>query len=791
MTKKISPVMQQYLDIKKEHPHKFVFFRIGDFYELFYEDAQKASELLDITLTARGKDQDKIPMAGVPYHSAETYLKKIIESGESAVICEQVPQEASSKQPMKREISQILTPGTVIDEHYLDKKLHNYIASYFSKGSMAALAWSDLCKGQVFWQVDKKSAIEHRLNLLNLKEIVISEQQQLPDSCSEHLIVEKRPHWEFSLEENLSLVLQAFKVQSPSALPQEQPLGLSAITALVHYCSVNTQAPNLIKSIKKYRPKDELIVDQQSRQHLELNRTDKNSLYDTINQTVTAMGSRLMQTCFFTPTRNRVVLKKRHEYIEFWRNHSNLLEVFRKEMKSLGDMERYGALILKKTLTPRDLGHLMNSLDLICSNEQTLWNFIEQPKLDLQQARQLVLNIQPKLQTELPLTLREGTIFTSKACEELAYWKDLQSSQEKLLEQYEKDLQDKYLFPLKAKYNKVHGFYIEVTKTHSSKVPDIFVRKQTLTNCERYITQELKELEEKSHRALEEVLLREQELYEKLLEELQEVLPYLDLLSKNIAQLDVTASLAFVSEKYQLTQPRFTDTREFSIKGGRHLMVELLQKETSFIENDLSFDQEKSFLLITGPNMGGKSTYMRQQALIVFLASIGSYVPAQEAILPDIDRIFTRIGAHDNIAQGQSTFMVEMIEASSIIHQATSNSLVIMDEIGRGTSTFDGMALAKAIARHLLAENKSYTLFATHYHDLVRLEEDFNEMNLVHMGYFIQQEKLYFTYQLKIGPCYQSFGLHVAQLAGLPQDLLQQAREYQQSYQKAHEMSLE
>ena len=787
MAKKTTPVMQQYLNMKKQHPERLVFFRIGDFYELFYEDAEKASDLLDITLTARGQAEDKIPMAGVPYHSAEGYLKKLIDKGESVVVCEQVEGSQTAQQPMKREVSQILTPGTAFEEEFSDKKTNNFIAAYFQEKRQAALAWCDLCAGVVYWQVGTINEIEYRLGLLQVKELIIAEKTELSMNLGETLMTQ-RPWWDFNIEENMNFLLETLGLKSFSALNIDNNLALSSIIALIKYCLTNTQTPSLIKRCQKFYPADELVVDRQTREHLELAiSNDKNSLYALLNETITPMGSRLFQTCFMNPTRNTEILKRRHQFIELWDCNPDLREVFSSSFKNICDIERSLAKVAKGTITPRQLGQLIDSLGVVISHQESLFDKINMIEIQTQSIVPLYTQVSNLLQEELPRTRREGTIFKREASKELSYWKELLENQDTLLEGYQKEQQDKVDFPIKVSFNKVHGFYIEVSKVHSEKVPDYFIRKQTLKNAERYITEEMKKFEQEINQSQEKVIEIENELFDQILTQVEANYKDIESISQKVAQLDTTYSFATTAIKYQLCQPTFNQSNEIKIEKGRHLLVEQTQNQESFIENDLAMTQEKNFLLITGPNMGGKSTYMRQQAIITFLAYIGSYVPAHKADICDIDRIFTRIGAHDKISKGQSTFMVEMLEAAQILKQATSKSLVIMDEVGRGTSTFDGMALAKSLCEHLIEEIQCKCLFATHYHDLIELASKHSTIDLVHMGCVVNNDEVYFTYKLKSGPCYKSFGLNVAALAGIPSSVIKKARQYQFEYQNKHD----
>jgi DNA mismatch repair protein MutS len=786
MKKPFSPVMEQYLEIKKKHPERLLFFRIGDFYELFFEDAEKASKLLDITLTGRGQKEDKIPMAGVPHHSSTTYIKKLIDKGESVVICEQVEGSENRSGPMKREITEILTPGTAFDDTYSNSRENNFLAAFISHNSTAALAWCDLCSGIIYWEIGTKKSITYRLEILHVKELLLSEKEKNQKTHLDGQIT-KLPYWDFQFEETLPLILQTFQVHSIHQLGIENELVFRAIGALVKYCLNNTQSLSLLKKCQKYHHDKELVVDRQTREHLSLDNFDpKTSLYALLNQTLSPMGSRLFQDHFLNPTRDKNVLKQRHQMITFWQEHPALKDHFKIVLKGCVDLQRSLAQIKKNKLTPRAFGLFVRSLVTLSDYQNSLWSKISFFTVDMTSIRPLLLEIASTLNDELPKSLSEGTIFNASAHQELESWKKILFKTDDFLKTYEQELIQTYGFPLKTQYNKIHGFSIEVSKIHTAKIPKDFIRHQTLKNAERYRTQQLIEFQEKREHAFDNILLLESELYTTCLEKILTISSVIDKLSSEISSLDVAYSAQLCSELYEMTQPLFEDNETIEIDSGRHLLVEQLQKDHHFISNHLSLSKDHHFMLITGPNMGGKSTYMRQQALIIFLSFIGSYVPAKKAIIPDIDRIFTRIGASDNITKGQSTFMVEMLETAHILKQASKKSFIIIDEVGRGTSTFDAMALAKALCEYFLKELTCFCLFATHYHDLISLSSKHKQMILVHMGYLIEKENIHFTYKLKNGPCYQSFGLHVASLAGIPSSIVSKAREYQWNYEKEH-----
>lgn len=787
--KKLTPVMEQYLEVKKKHPERLVFFRIGDFYELFFEDAEKAAELLDITLTARGQADDKIPMSGVPYHSAQGYLKKLIDKGESVVICEQVETDNNSGPgPMKREVSQIITPGTAIEDEYLCKKSRNYIASLFFHKKEAAVSWCDLCSGIVFWQSGTLEECIHRLEVLNPNEVVVSE-NKVPSLDSLTTQVSKRPFWEFSIDENLPTVLDTLQLKTVGALGIESSTALSAVIGLIKYCLTNTQTPSLIKTCQQYYPDSELILDGQTRKHLELDLFhSEHSLFSLLNKTLTHSGSRLFQDVFSNPTRKQSELDFRHQLTNFWLENPDIGQIFEQKMKGLNDIERSIAKMAKGSITPKGFGDFIKSVKVLIDCQEELWDKCEVISIDTSTVKNTIHSVFKTLNTELPRTMKEGKIFIATCDEKLHYWKNLLENQDQLLEQYHEKVQSLCSFPVKTSFNKVHGFYIEVARSQASKVPEFFIRKQTLKNVERYITEDLKQFEEDMLASQEKVIELEQGLFNKTLSDILALRHNLDKIIEQLSLLDLGYSFSQSATELNLVQPSFSQEKTIDIEGGRHLQVEHFQDD-KFIENSMLVSKEKRFLLLTGPNMGGKSTYMRQQAVIIFLSHIGSFVPAGRATIGVCDRIFTRIGASDKISQGQSTFMIEMIETAQILKQATEHSFVIMDEVGRGTSTFDGMAIAKALCEHLINSIKCYCLFATHYHDLIDLSKSYPSIILAHMNCIVDNESVYFTYKIREGACYKSFGVNVAALAGIPSSILQKARLYQAEYQAQHKKS--
>ena len=783
-----TPLMQQYLRIKADHPDRLVFFRMGDFYELFYEDARKAAFLLDLTLTARGESAGApIPMAGLPYHAAEGYLARLVKLGESVAICEQIGDPATSKGLVERRVVRIVTPGTVTEEALLEDRRDNLLVSVSQVGSVIGLAALDLAGGRfTVQQMESVEALLGEMERLNPAEFLISEDWPVPAALSQRRGMTRRPVWHFEVESARHLLLRQFAVHDLVAFGCDSlPAAISAAGGLLQYVQ-DTQQSALphVQGIRLERHEDVISLDAASRRNLELDfhpsgRLDF-TLYGILDRTVTAMGGRLLRRWLHRPLRDQSQLNDRFDAIALMLEDGRFREL-RECLRSVGDIERIVSRIALKSARPRDLTTLRLALNSL-PGVHTLIGTLEAPLL---QRLGSSLQPQPELADLLgraivdnpPMLIRDGGVIAQGYHAELDELRHLSQNHDQYLVDLELHERERTgIATLKVGYNRVQGFYLEVSRIHADKVPVEYVRRQTLKGAERYITPELKSFEDKVLGARERSLAFEKALYDELLELLGVRLEELQLLAQGLAELDVLANLAERAESMEWVRPELTDQPGIRILAGRHPVVESVL-ETPFVPNDVELTPDRRMLIITGPNMGGKSTYMRQAAVIVLLAHVGSYVPADQAVIGPIDRIFTRIGAADDLASGRSTFMVEMTETAHILHHATPQSLVLMDEIGRGTSTFDGLSLAWAAAEQLVREIRAMTLFATHYFELITLPEECAGAANVHLDAAEHRDGVVFLHAIKEGPANQSYGLQVAALAGVPPKVVKRARE--------------
>jgi DNA mismatch repair protein MutS len=783
--------MRQYLGFKSQHPDKLLFFRMGDFYEFFYEDAKKAARLLDISLTSRGKSAGApIPMAGVPYHAADSYLAKLIKLGESVVICEQIGDPATSKGPVDREISRIVTPGTVTDEALLDQGSENLLAAIFELAGKFGLATIDICSGRfVLMQLDDQEMLNSEMERLRPAEVLICEDAEQKDSLKTILNITTRPDWHFDKDSAIQLIKKQFNVRELSGFGCEHmPLAISAAGCLLQYTE-ETQRSALkhLQSICVEQQQECIVLDAVSRRNLELETdnegTGKHSLLSVLKTTSTAMGGRLLRRWLHRPIRDIASLRLRHDAVASLLRNREFMH-FHDCLRSIGDMERILARVSLKSAKPRDMVQLRTTLAVLPEFD-TLLKDIDCPLLqelgkNVEGFPDLYHLLQEAIVESPPLTIRDGGVIAKNYNINLDELRQLSSEAGQfLLDLESREKERTGISNLKVGYNRVHGYYIEISRHQTNALPDEYRRRQTLKACERYITPELKSFEDKVLSVQEKALALEKQLYDELLDKLCEHIPALQLCSAAIAEIDVLVCFAERAETLNLSQPTFKTTQGISISAGRHLVVEQMQTET-FVSNDLQLDDKRLMLMITGPNMGGKSTYMRQTALIVILAYIGSYVPAESAELGPIDRIFTRIGAADDLAGGRSTFMVEMTETANILNNASPQSLVLLDEIGRGTSTYDGLALAWTCAEYLARNVGALSLFATHYFELTALPDHIQQVENVHLDAIEHDDKIVFLHSVKKGATNRSYGLQVALLAGVPQNVVSQAKQFLQ-----------
>ncbi|MBI3916074.1 MAG: DNA mismatch repair protein MutS [Betaproteobacteria bacterium] len=781
-------MMQQYLRIKAEHPDKLVFYRMGDFYELFYEDAERAARLLDITLTTRGASAgEPIKMAGVPYHAVDQYLARLIKVGESVAICEQIGDPATSKGPVERKVIRVVTPGTLTDSALLEEKRDNVLLAVQVAGTMAGLAWLSLASGRFVVTETGLANLGHEIERLRPSEILLADGSAVPPSINGDAAVRRVPPWNFDLDAARRKLCRQFGTVDLTGFGAEElALAVAAAGALLEYASA-TQGTAIahVKSLLVEQESAYVRMDPATRRNLELTETlrgdEAPTLLSVLDACATGMGSRLLRHTLHHPRTDRGAVRARLDAVGAFTDEAGARAgtAARRVLKACADIERITARIALRSARPRDLSGLRETLKRLPELNAALVDVNAGRLVEVRDAldpqQELVALLDAAIRAEPAAVLREGGVIADGYDAELDELRAIQSHCGDFLMALEARERARTGIPnLKVEYNRVHGFYVEVTRAQADKVPGDYRRRQTLKNAERYITPELKSFEEKALSAQERALAREKLLYDEVLGALEPHIPPLQRAAAALAELDMLAALAERAVALDWVCPELADEPLLDIDGGRHPVVE--GEVDKFIPNDTRLNAGRRMLLVTGPNMGGKSTYMRQAALIALLACCGSFVPARRARIGPLDQIFTRIGAADDLAGGRSTFMVEMTEAAYILHHAGAQSLVLMDEIGRGTSTYDGLALAWAIARHLAEKNASLTLFATHYFELTRLAEEFHEVANIHLDAVEHKDHIVFLHSVEEGPANQSYGLQVAQLAGVPPQVIRAAR---------------
>lgn len=786
--KQHTPMMQQYLKIKSDHPDTILFYRMGDFYELFYDDAREASRILDITLTARGKSGgNPIPMAGIPYHAAENYLAKLVRQGRSVAICEQIGDPATSKGPVERKVVRLLTPGTLSDDAFLKANEDNFLSAFYGDISQGALASLDISTGRfVVSETNSAEEISSELNRIKPAELLCTEELLPILSEMTDASIQKVPGWSFNLESCISILTEQFKVHNLQGFGIEgSPAVISSAGALLQYIrDTHNTSLNHIRSIQIEDRSDSVQIDPSTRRNLEIdinnNGEEDFTLCWVMDRTQTNMGSRLLKRWFNQPSRNIDLVNQRLGGVEKLINNQDYLSI-QPFLKIVGDIERPLTRISMGSARPRDLSKLSTALNvipdikcLISSIEAKIFHRINIEMDHHESIKDLLKNA---IIENPPHLIRDGGVIAKgydSLLDELRSIKDNASMH--LLEIEKKERDNSGIATLKVGYNRVHGYFIEISKSQSvDEMPAHFVRKQTLKNAERYITPELKEFEDKALSAKSKALSREKYLYEELQLNIANHISALQQSAKALAELDVLCCFSERASALNLHRPTLTNKAEIQITGGRHIVVEQLL-DKPFVANDCILDEKKQLAIITGPNMGGKSTFMRQTAQISLMAYAGSYVPCQSAVIGNIDRIFTRMGSSDDIASGLSTFMVEMTETANILNNATDYSLVIMDEVGRGTSTFDGLSLAWAAAFQLATEIRCMTLFATHYFEMTSLTEQLKNCHNYHLDATEHEGRVYFLHKVQEGPASKSYGLHVAELAGIPPKVCDMAK---------------
>ncbi|WP_246038500.1 DNA mismatch repair protein MutS [Chitiniphilus eburneus] len=778
-----TPMMQQYLAMKAEHPDKLLFYRMGDFYELFFDDAVKAAKLLDITLTTRGQSAGQpIKMAGVPHHACEGYLAKLVKLGESVAIAEQVGDPALAKGPVERKVVKVVTPGTLTDAALLDDKRENRLLALVAHKGRLGLAWLSLASGDFALMDSDVDKLPSELERLRPAEVLVADDTALALLDQLTIPVRRLATWQFDTQAAARNLARHFAVHDLAGFGvTDGMVALGGAGALLEYVKT-TQGGALpaLAGLRVEHASQYIELDAATRRNLELTETIRGeaapTLFSLLDQCATGMGSRLLQHWLHHPLREHRLILERQSAISALIDAGSYVDLHR-TLDEVADIERIAGRIALKSARPRDLASLRDSLGRLplLATQLPEGDFFQGLAAALVPDAQIRSLLAAAILPEPSVVLREGGVIADGYHVELDELRAIQTHGGEFLAQMEQRERERTgIATLRVEYNRVAGYFIEVTNSFVGQVPPEYRRRQTMKNAERYITPELKQFEDKALSAQERALALEKQLYEQLLDQLLPFLPALRLAAQATATVDVLACLAERAVIGRYVAPQFVDDTVIDIDAGRHPVVEA--QIDDFIPNGLCFNLHRKLLLITGPNMGGKSTYMRQAALIVLLAHVGSLVPATRAVIGRLDRIFTRIGASDDLAGGRSTFMVEMTETANILNNATEHSLVLMDEVGRGTSTFDGLALAWAIARQLIEKNRAYTLFATHYFELTRLAQDYPPVVNVHLDAVEHKDKIVFLHAVQEGPASQSYGVAVAQLAGVPRDVIRQAK---------------
>ena len=781
-------MMQQFLRIKAEHPHEVLFYRMGDFYEMFYADAQRAAELLDITLTARGTSGGQpIPMCGIPYHAADTYLAKLVRHGVSVAVCEQIGDPAESKGPVERKVVRVVTPGTLTEESLLDARRDNFIAAVHLHGNNYGLACLELASGRFeVIELPDDDALLSEIHRIDPAELILCDEISYPKALANRVGVRRRALWEFDLAAARTCLTSQFRTRDLDGFDCENlPAAICAAGCLLAYVqeTQRTALPH-INGLTTLRRDAAVMIDAASRRNLELDTNlgggRENTLFQVLDRTCTAMGSRQLNRWVHRPIRDHQLLNERLDSVEFMMSGYRY-EGLQQLLKPIGDMERILSRVALRSARPRDLARLRDALEILPNLATMLADFSP----DLLQQLHATCQPFPALADQLaraiidnpPVVIRDGGVIKSGYDAELDDLRSISENAADYLIRLELEEREATgLASLKVGYNRVHGYYIEISRAQSDKAPAHYIRRQTLKNAERFITPALKEFEDKALSSRGRALNREKHLYEALLDDLLVELSALQATSTALAQLDVLACFAERSLTLSLSRPLLQSETGIHIVEGRHLVVEQML-DGPFVANDVDLTPARRLLIITGPNMGGKSTFMRQTAIITLLAHIGSFVPARHLSIGPIDRIFTRIGSSDDLASGRSTFMVEMTETAMILNNATDQSLVLLDEIGRGTSTFDGLSLAWACAAYISRQAKALTLFATHYFELTSLADTLQATANVHLASREHGDEIVFMYAVSDGPASQSYGLQVARLAGVPASVISEARD--------------
>ena len=778
-----TPMMRQYLSIKAQYPDTLLFYRMGDFYELFYDDAKRAAGLLDITLTARGQSAGSpIPMAGVPFHAVDGYLGKLVEAGQAVAICEQIGDPATSRGPVERRVQRVVTPGTLAEDGLLAPERESVLAGVNPATPGFAVAWLNLASGEFsFGTAPGRAELDALLARLRPAEVLVPERIDIDGDTPQ----QTRDSLEFDNDLGFRHLADHFRVADLGAFGlQASDAAVGAASAVLRYAqAARCQNLEFVDRLNRIAETDTVVMDAQTRRNLEIDRRldgeSTGTLFSVMNHTATAMGARLLKSWLNAPVRDHEALGHRQAVVAAIHD-SAAAAGFADVLADIGDMERITSRVALGNASPRDLGRLRQALGSMpgldglvadLADPDLCVRFGALPPFDAEHAE-----LDAALVDDPPATIRDGGVFARGYDAELDRLKDLtENAADWLADLESRERQRTGIANLKVGYNRVHGYYIEAGRSVATEMPPEYVRRQTLKNAERYIMPELKRFEDEALTSQAQALRRERTLFDALMTELQTRLDALRAAARELARLDVLNAFAIAADRYRFAKPILTDEPGLAIEGGRHPVVEAESTEP-FVPNDLALSDSRRLLIVTGPNMGGKSTYMRQAALITLLAHTGSFVSAQAARIGPIDRIFTRIGASDDLARGRSTFMVEMSETAQILHNATARSLVLLDEIGRGTSTYDGLALAWATADYIARRIGAFTLFATHYFELTALPSEINGAANVHLDAVEHRGEVVFLHSVREGPASQSYGIEVAKLAGVPGAVLADAK---------------
>lgn len=799
MTSTMTPMQAQYNQIKSRHPNEIVLFRLGDFYEAFNLDAEKLSNILGITLTGRGKGDKRVPMAGIPYHSLDNYLPKLLKAGEKVALVEQLTDPVQGK-IVERDVTKIYTPGTLTEENALSESTNNFIASIYmfnaGKDPKYSAALCDISTGKLeVFEVNDKATLLNTLLKLNPSEIIMSDSLGELDLGFTSQIT-RRSDLDFEYNENYKLCITQFGTKNLKGFGIEEMTGaITALGALLRYIS-DCQKTTLehLKSVSTYHVYDYMQLDSNTIKNLEIftsnSGNDKSTLYSVINACQTNMGKRKLRQWLLHPLISKENLQERLDAVEQFFNSQLSITKLQNLLKEIGDIERIIGRVGVGNASARDLVTLADGLALIPSIKTTLSELAEssfihelQKNIELNQdVEEVQLLINNSIEPEAPNTIIDGGIIKSGYNVEVDELRDLRQGGKNVLAQIQsREIERTGITTLKVSYNRVFGYYIEITNSHKDKVPNDYIRKQTLSNAERYITEELKQWEEKIMAAEDKLVRLEYDIFVGIRSRVAASANNLLQIANVIAELDVIVNFAHIAKQYRFIKPRISDSSEFIVNSGRHPVIERLQDQ--FVANDLTISEKSQFILLTGPNMSGKSTYIRQVALIALLAQIGSFVPAKDMTFEIVDRIFTRIGAADNLSRGESTFMVEMNETANILNNATQRSLVILDEVGRGTSTYDGVAIAWALVEFIIEKIQAKTLFATHYHELVDLAQKYS--NLKNYTVMVKETdgEILFQHKISEGSANRSYGIHVAQMAGVPEEVISRAKQILEGFE--------